>query len=109
MELTDFLKWASGPGAGVLAYFAVQGLRKWWKWFAALDAEVIRYWAAGVSGVIAIAAWTLLAAGTQTLPTGNWWDWFQKLFFIATSAFSLATLIQAPQLRGTMRVPKPEA
>ena len=104
MELIDFLKWASGPGASILAYFSIEGMKKW-KWFAALDAAAIRWWAAGIAGIIAIAAWLLLSAGTQTLPTGNWWEWFQKLFLIATSAFGLSTLIQAKDIVGTERVP----
>jgi hypothetical protein len=35
--------------------------------------------------------------------------WAQKLVLVFTTSFSLSQLIQAPQLRGTMRVPKPEA
>jgi len=106
MELTDILTWVvSGGGAAVVAYFLIGKIKFFWQF----EGDTKRYIAFGLSGLVAVAAWLLLSFGTETLPAGNWWVWAQKLVLVFTTSFSLSQLIQAPQLRGTMRVPKPEA
>jgi len=106
MDLKDILSWlVSGGGAAVVAYFLIAKIKFFWQF----EGDTKRYIAFALSGGIAVAAWLVLALGTETLPVGNWWVWAQKLVLVFTTSFSLSQLIQAPQLRGTMRVPKAEA
>ena len=94
----------AGPGAAWLAYASVGFSGPRWPWLDNLDAERTRRFAAVISASLAISAWAIFSAGTHTFPQGDWFVWAEKIFYIATTAFGLATLIHGRDIRGTERV-----
>ena len=105
MSLVDFLKWVfAGPGAAWLAYAFIEFIRPRWPWLDNLDAELKRWFAAVISASLAISTWAIFSAGTHTFPEGDWFVWAERISYVATTAFGLATLIQGRDIRGTERV-----
>ena len=94
----------AGPGAAWLAYAFIEFILPRWPWLDNLDAELKRWFAATVSASLAISTWATFSAGTRTFPEGDWFVSAEKIFYVATKAFGLATLIQGRDIRGTERV-----
>ena len=94
----------AGPGAAWLAYALIEFARPRWPWLDNLDAELRRWFAATISASLAISTWAVFSAGTHTFPEADWFVWAEKISYVATTAFGLATLIQGRDIRGTERV-----
>ena len=94
----------AGPGAAWLAYAFIEFIRPRWPWLDNLDAELKRWFAATISASLAISTWAVFSAGAHTLPEGDWFVWAERIFYVATTASGLATLIQGRDIRGTERV-----
>lgn len=95
MELEAFLTWlVSSPGASAAAYFIIKKV----PWFWSLSEQNLRLVAFALSAVIAMAAWDAsVALGYVPAPT-EVAGWATQLWYIATSAFGLATLIHTNEL-----------
>jgi len=105
MSLVDFLKWVfAGPGSAWLAYASIEFIRPRWPWLDNLDAELNCWFAAVISASLAISTWAIFSVGTHTFPEGDWFVWAERVFYVGTTAFGLAMLIQGGDIRGTERV-----
>ena len=94
----------AGSGAAWLAYASIEFIRPRWPWLDNLDAELKRWFAAAVSASLAISSLPIFCAGTHTFPEGDWFVWAERIFYVATTAFGLATLIQSRDICGAERV-----
>ena len=94
MELSDFLAWLIGPGAGVVMYFIIRDLDFNFTWkgliyrvtFKRHSARFLRR--AGIlgPGLLAAAAWAIAAGlGYVDMPVGMQ-GWAEGLFQVAAAA-----------------------
>lgn len=95
MELTAFLELVMTGLAGVIAWWLIDHIH----WFAGLQPDTKRYVAYAFTAVIACLAWLgLIAVGARTAPVGLV-AWISQLFYVGTSAFGLATILNGPSLK----------
>ncbi len=90
MELKDFLAWlVTGGGAGVIAYVLVDQVA----WLQELAPRTKRLAAIVLSAVLAILGYlVMMAMGYEAWPL-TVYQWIERLFFYATSAFTLSQII----------------
>ena len=94
MELTMFLELLSTTLAGALAWYLIDHIQ----WFEALQPDTKRLVAYAFTFVIACGAWGLLVTlGAREMPVGAV-AWISQLFYVGTSAFGLATLLNTGSL-----------
>lgn len=95
MELAAFLELLMTWVAGAIAWWLIDHI----KWFASLQPDTKRYAAYGFTFLIAGVAYVLLILiGERVAPVGII-EWAKQLFYVGTSAFGLATILNGQSLR----------
>ena len=94
MELTAFLELLSTVLAGTVAWWLIDHI----KWFESLQPDTKRLIAYAFTFIVACGAWLLLVAiGSREMPVGAM-AWISQAFYVGTSAFGLATLLNTGSL-----------
>lgn len=90
MTLKEALSWIfAGPGAGIIAYFAIAKI----KFLAKLNSEYKRYVGIGLTSILAVGVWVLsMLPGYTPWPVG-WVEWLEGAFAIGFAANMVALAV----------------
>ena len=94
MELSDFLLWLIGPGAGIAAYFIIKNLDIQFTFYGLMHritfrretARSMRRWGIVLPGAIAAAGYTLAVVLGYTVAPVDAKAWLEALFLVSTAA-----------------------
>ena len=94
--LAQVLAWlVSGPGAGVLAFWALGK----WAWFLEQSAEHKRYLSLGLTALLAMAAFSGSVGLGYTTSPGTAQAWVEALFAVSFLACGFSQAIHGRTLR----------